>query len=69
MSDEPGVPEVATKEEVQKLTDEIGNIKELLRTLTVAVMEGRDHTPTGDTSRKAHPRTRKTSALKLNRLR
>ena len=55
--DEPGeVPqqEVATKEEVQKLTDEISHIKELLRTLTVAVLSGSDNTPTGETSRKAH---------------
>ena len=56
MSDEPGdshQQEVATKEEIQMLTNEISNIKELLRTLTIAVMQGSDNTPTGETSRKA----------------
>ena len=52
MSDEPGdshQQEVATKEEIQMLTNEISNIKELLRTLTIAVMQGSDNTPTGET--------------------
>ena len=54
MSDEQGgsQQELATKEEVRKLTEEIGQIKELLRSLTVTVLRAAD-SPAGNMSKEA----------------